>query len=229
MSTRLDRDQVRRLVKGGAVLVEVLPPSAYEDEHLAGAINIPVEDLAQQAPQYLSREQPVIVYCYDSQCDLSARAASRFESLGYSHVYRYAAGKMDWLAFDQPCEGSSTKQRVVRNLMRRDVPTCNLTERLSSVRLRLTGSAWEFCVVVDGGRVVHGLLPLAQSSIDDEAWHIMQESVRSFRPYAEAEQVLESMRTEGFDRAVITNSDGQLLGALLRADAERATMNYGDD
>jgi hypothetical protein len=36
------------------------------------------------------------------------------------------------------------------------------------------------------------------------------------------------MRTEGFDPAVITNSDGQLLGALLRADAERATMNYGD-
>jgi len=67
MSTRLDRDQVRRLAKGGAVLVEVLPSAEYEEEHLAGAINIPVEVLANEASRQLSYDQPVIVYCYDSQ------------------------------------------------------------------------------------------------------------------------------------------------------------------
>ena len=67
MTTRVDRDQVRRLVKGGAVLVEVLPASAYEDQHVSGAINIPIAELAETAPQSLSREQPVIVYCQDSQ------------------------------------------------------------------------------------------------------------------------------------------------------------------
>ncbi|HEX3722944.1 MAG TPA: rhodanese-like domain-containing protein [Nitrolancea sp.] len=67
MTTRVDREQVRRLVKGGAILVDVLPSAEYEDAHLAGAINIPVARIAEEAPERFSRDQPIIVYCYDSQ------------------------------------------------------------------------------------------------------------------------------------------------------------------
>ena len=67
MSSRIEREQVRRLAKGGAVLLEVLPAAEYEDEHLPGAINIPVANLGEQAPSSLSLDQPIIVYCYDSQ------------------------------------------------------------------------------------------------------------------------------------------------------------------
>ena len=67
MPTNIHRDEVQRLLQEGAQLVEVLPAQAYEDEHLLGAINIPLKDLDLQVTASLHRERPVIVYCYDVQ------------------------------------------------------------------------------------------------------------------------------------------------------------------
>jgi rhodanese-related sulfurtransferase len=50
-----------------AQLVEVLPPDEYQDEHLPGAINIPLKTLDAQATRRLDPGRPVIVYCYDYQ------------------------------------------------------------------------------------------------------------------------------------------------------------------
>jgi rhodanese-related sulfurtransferase len=50
---------------GGALVVEVLPADEYEDEHLPGAINIPLKKIDALAPGALAPDRPVIVYCYD--------------------------------------------------------------------------------------------------------------------------------------------------------------------
>jgi rhodanese-related sulfurtransferase len=68
MPIPIDRDQVRRLVaEEAAQVVEILAVAEYEDEHIAGAINIPLKELDAKAPRLLDRERPVIVYCYDYQ------------------------------------------------------------------------------------------------------------------------------------------------------------------
>ena len=68
MAATIDRDEVQRLLDDEqAQLVEVLPPDEYEDEHLPGAINIPLKTLDIEAAEQLDRVRPVIVYCYDSQ------------------------------------------------------------------------------------------------------------------------------------------------------------------
>lgn len=68
MPVAIDRDEVQRLLDDEqAQLVEVLPPDEYEDEHLPGAINIPLKLLDAQTAEQLDRERPVIVYCYDYQ------------------------------------------------------------------------------------------------------------------------------------------------------------------
>lgn len=67
MSVTIGRDEVRRLVAEGAQLVEVLPAQEYEEEHLPGAINIPLKKLDRQTAAQVPLEHPVIVYCYDSQ------------------------------------------------------------------------------------------------------------------------------------------------------------------
>lgn len=61
------RDDVARLAAQGAQLVEVLPMSAWEKEHLPGAISLPLAGLDAAAAARLSRERPVIVYCFDYQ------------------------------------------------------------------------------------------------------------------------------------------------------------------
>jgi rhodanese-related sulfurtransferase len=64
----IDRDEVRRLIADeDAQLVEVLPAQDFEEEHIVGAINIPLKELDERAPRELERERPVIVYCNDYQ------------------------------------------------------------------------------------------------------------------------------------------------------------------
>ncbi len=68
MPTPIDREEVQRLLADeNGQLVEVLPPDEYEDEHLPGAINIPLKTLDPETTRRLVRERPVIVYCHDYQ------------------------------------------------------------------------------------------------------------------------------------------------------------------
>jgi rhodanese-related sulfurtransferase len=67
MPTRIDRDEVQRLLAEGAQLVEVLPSATFEEEHLPGAINIPLKELDRATTRQLDQGRPVIVYCYDYQ------------------------------------------------------------------------------------------------------------------------------------------------------------------
>jgi rhodanese-related sulfurtransferase len=68
MPTPIDRREVQRLlVAEQAQLVEVLPAAEYEDEHLPGAINIPLKELDRETTRLLDRAMPVVAYCYDHQ------------------------------------------------------------------------------------------------------------------------------------------------------------------
>ena len=62
----VDREQVQRMVADGAQLVEVLPANEYEEEHLPGAISLPLRELEKNAKTVLDLERPVIVYCWDN-------------------------------------------------------------------------------------------------------------------------------------------------------------------
>jgi rhodanese-related sulfurtransferase len=66
MPTEIDRNQVQMLVERGAQLVEVLPPDEYEEDHLPGAISLPLRRLETEATRRLDRTRPVIVYCWDT-------------------------------------------------------------------------------------------------------------------------------------------------------------------
>ena len=68
MATPIDRDELQRLRREeNAHLVEVLPAEDFEDEHLPGAINIPLKTLDRRSTASLEPSRPVIVYCYHYQ------------------------------------------------------------------------------------------------------------------------------------------------------------------
>jgi rhodanese-related sulfurtransferase len=66
MAHEADLRTVRRLMDEGAVLVEVLPEAEYREEHLPGAINVPLKRLDAPSVAGLDRVRPVVVYCWDS-------------------------------------------------------------------------------------------------------------------------------------------------------------------
>jgi rhodanese-related sulfurtransferase len=65
MPTRIDRDDVQRLVRDGAQLVDVLPRADYEELHVAGAISLPLSELDARSASVLDSSTPVITYCND--------------------------------------------------------------------------------------------------------------------------------------------------------------------
>jgi rhodanese-related sulfurtransferase len=63
----VDRGETQRLIAEGAHLVEVLPSEDYESEHLPGAVNIPLTSLDRETVAHLDRDEPVVVYCWDTR------------------------------------------------------------------------------------------------------------------------------------------------------------------
>src|SRR2546423_7984329 len=147
MPIEIRRKDLKTLVaQGRAQLVEVLSASEYKREPLPHAVNVPLQTLTAASTKFLRKDQAVIVYCYDYQCDLSARAAWRLESMGFQEVYRYTAGKADWLAAGWETEGTSTKVPRLKQYLQKDVFTCGLRERLEDVKSRRRPNQ-ELCVV----------------------------------------------------------------------------------
>src|SRR4051794_33692946 len=104
MPIPIDTARGCELLAQGAPLVYVFPKETFPQEHLPGAINIPLQ-VIDTAVDQLDRTKPVVVYCYDYQCDLSPRAAHRLEQLEFAEVYDYVASKVAWLACGLPGEG----------------------------------------------------------------------------------------------------------------------------
>jgi rhodanese-related sulfurtransferase len=67
MPEEVGLDEIRALIDRGAQIVDVLPAPEYEEEHIAGAVNIPLKAMNRLAVSVLDPDRPVIVYCHDYQ------------------------------------------------------------------------------------------------------------------------------------------------------------------
>lgn len=65
MTSAIDAHRVRELAAAGAQLVEVLPSAEYDEEHLPGAISIPLKSLDAKSARRLDPARAVVVYCWD--------------------------------------------------------------------------------------------------------------------------------------------------------------------
>jgi rhodanese-related sulfurtransferase len=66
MVREVTHEQVRLLMDAGAQVIEVLPAREYSEDHLPGAINLPLSRIETEANQLLDPLRPVVVYCADS-------------------------------------------------------------------------------------------------------------------------------------------------------------------
>ena len=147
---------------------------------------------------------------------MSARAAARLVSLGFPNVYRYQAGRADWFAAGFPREGTEAGMPRVADVAQRAVPTCRLDERVGDVRDRRPGAGSEPFVVVDGNRVVLGLVD-AEALTGDPTTpveRVMQPDPVSFRPDVRIGETPRYFKKHGVRHTLVTTSDGVLVGLL---------------
>lgn len=152
---------------------------------------------------------------------MSPRAAWRLESLGFTEVYDYVAGKADWGAAGLQLEGRAVGVLRAGDVARRDAPICGLDERLADVRRRVERTDWELCVVVNDDRVVLGLLgrsALREGATAATAEEAMTSGPVTVRPDVRADRLLASLERRNGTAALVTTSDGRLVGAALVED-----------
>jgi len=66
MTQEVDREGVRLLMTQGAQIIDVLPAREYGEDHLPGAVNLPIRKIEAEASRLLDGSRPIIVYCADS-------------------------------------------------------------------------------------------------------------------------------------------------------------------
>jgi rhodanese-related sulfurtransferase len=62
----VSRQEVQDLMARGAQVVDVLPAEEYQEDHLPGAIHLPLRRIETDATTALDPSRPVVVYCWDS-------------------------------------------------------------------------------------------------------------------------------------------------------------------
>ena len=108
--------KVRRLVEQGATIVlDVRWPEIYDQGHIPGALNFPLDDLVDDLEEHskalLSRISPddeILVYCASVTCHDSHTFATRLVEMGFTHVAVYAGGFSEWeeMGFDVATQGN---------------------------------------------------------------------------------------------------------------------------
>ncbi|HSR84297.1 MAG TPA: CBS domain-containing protein [Streptosporangiaceae bacterium] len=149
---------------------------------------------------------------------MSPRAACRLEAAGFGPAYDYAAGKADWLAADEPFEGTA---QLAGMFARRGVATVG-ERTTAAVALRLLET--QGCgpvVVINHAGVVMGAGyrdQLATAAAETTVETVMRSGVSTVRASEHAPALAHRMTERGVTRTVVTRPDGTLIGLFFAAD-----------
>ena len=78
------------------VLINVLPRTDFLKNHIPGSINIPVEEIPQEAKKLFAKHDWIVVYCANTGCEVSHKAANKLAQLGFENVFRFTGGVDEW-------------------------------------------------------------------------------------------------------------------------------------
>jgi Mg/Co/Ni transporter MgtE len=135
--------------------------------------------------------------------------------MGFQEVYRYTAGKADWMAAGLEIEGTNARKPRLSQSVTKNVPTCSLRERMENVQYRRRPTD-DVCVIVNDRGIVLGV-------IEGEAWQadpqarvadVMHSAPKTFRPHVDPKEAVRVMRNAQVETALVTTSDGELLGMI---------------
>ncbi len=161
---------------------------------------------------------------------MSPRAAARLESLEFTRVYDYEAGKSDWLASPLPTEGRAAGKPYAAALVRGDDIACHLGERLGDVAKRVRAAGKNVCIVVDERHIVLGRIRGRAFDGDPNSLveDAMQPGPSTIRPDTDLGTVVKTLRDGNVASTLVTNQEGRLIGTVYLEDIERELAENDD-
>jgi Mg/Co/Ni transporter MgtE len=155
---------------------------------------------------------------------MSPRAACRLEALGFTQVYDYAPGKVDWLANNLPVDGEQAQAVTAGLVARNDAVTCRLEDRVGPLRERVKRSPYGFALVTTPGGVLLGRVRHSALSDDPQARaeDIMEAGPATVRAHVPASELAKRLAQREFETAIVTTPEGHLIGVARRTELESA-------
>ena len=150
---------------------------------------------------------------------MSPRAACRLATLGFTEVYDYAAGKVDWLAHGLPAEGTTAAEPTAGSLARDDVATCSLEDEAGAAMSRISASPYGYALVTGPGRTVLGRVrrsALEQAEAGLAVEQLMESGPSTIRPHVLVRELHERFERSPVKTLIVTTPAGELLGVLRR-------------
>lgn len=92
-------EEVAEMAARGAVLVDARPRELYREEHIRGAVSLPLAKAGEEVAAFRKRfpvTVPVIVYCSGYGCRDSHELGARLIAAGYGEVLVYEGGFPEW-------------------------------------------------------------------------------------------------------------------------------------
>jgi len=140
---------------------------------------------------------------------VSPRAAWRLKRLGFTDVYDYTAGKVDWMAAGLPTVRADRSERRALELVDRHPATCAPDTPLHDL------PDGQSVIVVNEEEIVLGRVDRDQIGGPDrtaeEAMHPGPTTVRADEPL---DPLLERMRKANVTEMIVSTPEGRLLGVI---------------
>ncbi|MBI5624090.1 MAG: 4a-hydroxytetrahydrobiopterin dehydratase [Elusimicrobia bacterium] len=87
-------DLKERIDAKDVFVLDVRDAKSYSDEHIPGAVNIPLEELSKSC-SILPKDKTIVTYCWNLTCHLSTTAALELAEKGFK-VQELAGGIREW-------------------------------------------------------------------------------------------------------------------------------------
>lgn len=107
---KISRKALKRKIDHGddIRLVDARNSDSFKEEHIKGAISLPVSEVEERAEKLLGKSDEIIVYCSSFACPASADEVKKLKQMGFRNVKHYAGGIEDWKKAGYPTESSTS-------------------------------------------------------------------------------------------------------------------------
>lgn len=116
MVKKISREELMNMISSGQrfKLVDVLEKEHFKQEHIKGAISLPVNEIEKKAAKLFKKDETIVVYCASFDCQASTNAAGKLLSMGFKNVLDYKGGLKDYMEANLPMEGSLHEEAAVK-------------------------------------------------------------------------------------------------------------------
>jgi rhodanese-related sulfurtransferase len=103
---KIDRKELRKKIDRGDdfTLVDARSVLSYREEHIKGAISLPLNEVDEKTVQMLGKNDEIVVYCSSFSCSASVDEVKKLRKMGFRNVKHYAGGIKDWKKAGYPTE-----------------------------------------------------------------------------------------------------------------------------